>query len=378
MRLLDRYLLRELLAPLFYCLSGFLILFIAWNVFDQLDDLQQHKLNGGEMLIWFLISLPAIFVEILPMSLLLALLFALTAHAKHHEITAMRAAGISIWRIALPYLGVGVFTSLLVFGLNELWIPEADERQDDLVKRHLPAAQLAERRFVKDFGFTCAPEGIQRTWLVGLYDPDSGEMSRVQLDWVAADGTRRWLTADAARFTNSAWHFFNVVEFRENPARKESLAPASRLAQLAIPELTETPDEIRSAAKIARRLSSRTASELRKADLSVSEIFDYFRLHPRLTRTERQQLHTKLHGRLATPWRCLVVVFIALPFGSATGRRNVFFGVAGSIGICFLYFVVHNIGLAFGFAGLAPPWLAGWLPNITFSALGIWLSTRIR
>jgi len=127
--------------------------------------------------------------------------------------------------------------------------------------------------------------------------------------------------------------------------------------------------------KISQRLTSRKA---RGVDLPVSEIFDYLRLHPKPTRVERNWIYTKLHGRLATPWTCLVVVLIALPFGAASGRRNVFAGVAGSIGICFVYFILQQLGLAFGVGGWLPPWLAGWLPNLVFGGLGVWLIARMR
>ena len=89
-------------------------------------------------------------------------------------------------------------------------------------------------------------------------------------------------------------------------------------------------------------------------------------------------LDTKLHGRLAAPWTCLVVVLIALPFGAMPGRRNVFVGVASSIVICFVYFVLMQLSLAFGTRHLVPPWLAAWAPNLLFAGAGIWLTWKIR
>ena len=375
MRVLDRYLLRELLVPLGFCLSGFLVFYLSADVLFNLGDFHAKKLTGADILEWYAVSAPEFFVQVFPISLLLALLFALTAHAKNNEITAMRAAGISLWRLAAPYFVTGILGSLLVLALNELWLPDIGVRTESIEQRHLMPSGGAARRFVKDFGFSCSPEGTPRTWLVGAYDLETGDMTKVQLDWVRRDGTRRWLAADSAWFTNSAWTFFNVVEFRENPAQNVNLAPAFRTNLLVLPEVTETPEEIRSAVRISQR---RTAGNTGKVDLSVAEILDYLRLHPKPTRAERNWIHTKLHGRLATPWTCLVVVFIALPFGAASGRRNVFFGVAGSIAICFAFFVVQQIGLAFGVAGWLPPWLAGWLPNLVFGGGGAWLTSRVR
>ena len=67
----------------------------------------------------------------------------------------------------------------------------------------------------------------------------------------------------------------------------------------------------------------------------------------------------------------MVVVLIAIPFGAVSGRRNVFMGVAGSIVICFAYFVVQQLALALGTGGYLAPWLAGWLPNLSFGLVGL-------
>jgi len=375
MRLLDRYLLRELLVPLGFCLSAILVTVISAHAITNLEDFHSKKLTGVDILEWYAISLPEFVVMLFPISLLLALLFALTAHARHHEITAMRAAGISLWRLAAPYFAVGIFGSLLVLGLNEWWLPDIGIRTDSIEQRRLAPQAAAARQFERDCGFTCSPEGTPRTWLVGSYHLKTGDMTKVQLDWARPDGTRRWLVADAARFTNSVWTFFNVVEFQENPAQNVNLAPAFRTNLLTLPELTETPEQIRSAVKITQRLTTRRT---RGVDLPVSEILDYLRLHPKPTRAERNWIYTKLHGRLATPWTCLVVVLIALPFGAASGRRNVFVGVAGSISICFAYFILQQIGLAFGAAGFLPSWLGGWLPNLVLGGIGAWLTMRVR
>jgi len=84
------------------------------------------------------------------------------------------------------------------------------------------------------------------------------------------------------------------------------------------------------------------------------------------------------HGRLAAPWTCLVVVLIAIPFGAGSGRRNLFFGVAGSIFIVAGYLLTQKLSLAVGTAGYLPAWLAAWLPNLLFGATGIALTTRVR
>src|ERR1035438_9093249 len=127
MRLLDRYLLRELLIPLGYCLCGFLLFWISSDMFVTLGDFQKKELLARDIVEYYVVMLPEFLVLVLPIALLLALLYALTNHARHQEITAIRAAGVSLWRISLPYLGVGFLASLVLFVVNEVWGPSSDE-----------------------------------------------------------------------------------------------------------------------------------------------------------------------------------------------------------------------------------------------------------
>ena len=108
MRLLDRYLLRELIVPLGFCLWGFLLLWISSDLFAKLGEFRMKGMAPGDIAEYYLVVLPEFLVLVLPIALLLAMLYALTNHARHQEITAIRAAGVSLWRLSLPYFGVGL------------------------------------------------------------------------------------------------------------------------------------------------------------------------------------------------------------------------------------------------------------------------------
>src|SRR4249920_3893267 len=114
MRLLDRYLLREFLVPFAYCLMGFLVFWISFDLIQELVELQRDNLNFSDFFEYYLWKLPELFSTVLPVALLLAMLYALTHHSRHNELTAMRSAGIGLWRICVPYLCIGVTFSLLL------------------------------------------------------------------------------------------------------------------------------------------------------------------------------------------------------------------------------------------------------------------------
>jgi lipopolysaccharide export system permease protein len=375
MRLHDRYLLRELLIPLGYCLCGFLIFWISADLFMTLGDFRKRGLSVRDVAEYYLVIAPDFLVIVLPIALLLSLLYALTNHARHNEITAIRAAGVSVWRLSLPYLAVGLMGSLVLLAINELWAPGSDDAVKLILERHLPAvARSAGGKEFRNLCFDNSRDG--RIWRIGVYNSQTGGMIEPIVSGTARDGSGPWqLKAERAVPINGTWTFYNVREFRETAQTDLPPVPSLQTNVLAMPEFTETPEEINSEIKISASLSLRAA---RKADVPIMELLHYLRLHPNPSRSDASWLHTKLQGRLAAPWTCLVVVLIAIPFGAAAGRRNVYVGVASSILICFVYFVLQQVGLALGTSGSLPPWLAAWSPNLSFALAGMWLTVRIR
>ncbi|MBA4148122.1 MAG: LptF/LptG family permease [Verrucomicrobia bacterium] len=371
MRLLDRYLLRELLVPLSYCIGGFLIFWISFDVFSEINEFQRNKLKATDIAEYYLVRTPELLSVVLPVALLLALLYALTNHARHHELTAIRAAGISLWRLSLPYLAVGFFFSALLFAINELWVPKTQERSEEILTRYISETSATSLDWKKNLFFKNTPEN--RSWNIAAYNLRTGEMLSPTLIWELPGNVKRVINAERGRYSEGSWTFFNVQEAVTSPAYMYPLRTETNVLSFA--DFSETPELIRSEIKI-NTLSIKDAAK--GAQLSLAEILDYFRLHPDLPPAQAAMLNTQLHSRIAAPWTCLVVVLIAIPFGAPSGRRNVFVGVAASIFIAFIYFILFKLGLALGTGGYLPGWLAAWLPNVFFAVAGIVLTLRVR
>ncbi len=373
MRLLDRYVFRELLTPLAYILGGLVLLGNCFSLFGELEKLQERKLHLLDVLEYSVAITPEFLVMVLPITLLLALLYTLTNLSRSNELTAMRAAGIGLMRICAPYFLVGIALSLALFVMNELVVPFSADWKNHILTRYVQKpGDVESKNEFRNFGFTNARG--HRTWFIGEYHVATAEMLRPQVSWYAADGSTQLLRADRAVRTNGVWTFYNASEFSQANATAP-LVPSLVTNELAMPEFDETPRQIRSEIKISSYQSLR---KNRSSDIPLTDIFAYLNLHPNLPPADSGWLFTKFYGRIAAPWTCLVVVLIAIPFGAVPGRRNLFFGVAGSIFICFGYFVIQQVGLALGSGGYLPAWLAAWLPNFIFGALGLVLMLRLR
>jgi lipopolysaccharide export system permease protein len=370
MRLLDRYLLRELLIPLPYCLGGFLIFWISSELITDLDDFRKAGMGAGDVAEYYLARLPEYLVLLFPLVLLLTLLYAMTTHARHQEYTAMRAAGISLWRICAPYFALGLVLSGMVFLLNEQVVPRTKEHANRVRVGRQEMGTSDGARWRLDLNVRNERE--ERFWRIRAFNLDTGEMQEPYVQWRRADGRAAMLKAVRGEYLDGCWTFFDGQLLDPDP---ESRTPVRPFETLRVEELGESPEVIRSEHQVSRLQRMRSA---RKVSLTVAEIRAYKYLHPVLNEGERALLDTQLHARLAQPWTCLVVVLIAVPFGTRSGRRNAFVGVASSIFICVAFFVLQQLMMGLGTGQYLAPMLAGWLPNGVFGLAGLWLTERSR
>jgi len=280
----------------------------------------------------------------------------------------MRAAGVSLWRLSLPFLGVGAICGVAIFALNELWVPQAADKAKDILERRKNPG--LDRNWTGRLDFYNDAE--RRHWNIAHFNRVTSEMVAPVVTWDSPDGSHG-IFAKRGIYTNGLWRFYNVE--RWDKAAGESWPLQSTNQFFDVP-LFETPDSIRTEIKV----SALTPTDAAKGpQLSIRELLTYLRWHPHMDREKRwPSLVTQLYGRIAAPFTCVAVVLIALPFGARSGRQNVFVGVAGSIFICFAYFILQRISFGLGVAGYLPPAVAAWLPNVLFGGAGIVLLCRVR
>jgi lipopolysaccharide export system permease protein len=369
MRLLDRYLLRELLVPLGYCFCGFLVFYVAFDLISQINRFQEAHLWFSDVVKYYIVTLPELLVgQVIPVSLLLAVLYALTNHSRHNEFTAIRAAGISFGRLSLPYLGAGIVLGFAVFAINELVVPQAAELSQGILQSR--KGPRADRLWISNLKFH--NEAAERDWHIDKFNRATSEMIGIMVTTRMPDGSYQSMSATNGFYSNGVWVFEKVGRWESKPG--QAFSEATNFNRLEVP-FGETPALIASEIKVS---SSNLADPGKRGQLSLGEIRNYMRLHPHLNAVREASLKTQLQEHIAAPFTCIAVVLIALPFGARSGRRNVFVGVASSIFICFAYFIIQRISVGLGVAGYLPPIVAAWLPNLLFGTTGLVLLSLTR
>jgi LPS export ABC transporter permease LptG len=356
-RIIDKYLLREFLLPVMYCFDAFLMLFIVQDLLENLGDFLQYHARATQVFTYYMTILPEAFVLMLPMSLLLGVLFCLSNLGKNNELIALRACGISVVRMAVPLLAVGVVSSVALFVVNDMFVPTAKARADSFM------SELRGRgsRVMMDNFFYSNP-ATHRDWYIRHFNTFSNRLDIVEVHQQKPDGTQQLVVfAQSGVWTNKFWRF-NEVEIY-NPTEPD--APVPHLAATNFLTFTETPKQL--------------AIEGRKPDeLLTKELRNHIASLKASHRTARlADYEVTLDYRFSFPLTAVIVIWLGIPLGVRTSRRGgALLGVGTALILVISFFFLTQIALAMGRGERIPPLVAAWLTNAVFATVGAVLMAR--
>jgi len=354
-RLLDRYVIRNFLQVYCYCIAGFISIWLIFDVSDNISMFIDQHVPLSLVARYYATQIPQVLIILLPVSLLLSLLFALGRMSRANEIVSMLTAGVSLPRVLLPLIGIGLLTVAATMALNYSLAPHAELAR----KTFLSEAQSRPGRYIQGQIFRNRTD--LRTWFIQNFLQRTNTFNNVQvLQQDANDNIVTNYIAARAFFRpeTKAWELENakVVHYdHSGNIVEEHIYPS-----LKIEHWSETPFRLGSANE-------------RAEFLSLPELREYLRFNADFPHTLLAPFRTHLQYRLALPWTCLVVVCIAAPLGIGYSRRGVLSSVAAAVILVFsMNFLVH-LFLALGEGDRVPAWIAAWTPNIVFAAIGLYL-----
>jgi len=360
MKLIDKYLLRNLMAPLGYCLAAFAMIYVIFDLFNNMSDFIDAKTPLASVLQFYSLLMPAVLIYIAPASLFLSVLYSLSHLTKNNELTAMRSCGVSLLRLMVPMIAVGLIASLIVGIVNETIGPWSAYWTNQFIKFQRKKGEMSVR-VVPMLGLVNEVAG--RDWIVEKFDVQTFEMSNATLTQKRLDGTAERTQARQAHWLDGRWWFEELVT--QNYDRDGNpMGPPQFELRKEMNDVAETPNDF--------------INEIKDPEyLSAHEILNFLKTH-RLSKEKIAQRQVDFHSRLAMPWTCLIVTLLGIPFGAQTGRKGAFIGIVLALSMFFGLYVLINVGVAFGKKGTIDPWLAGWLPNIFFFCLGCVMVYRMR
>lgn len=370
MRILPRYVLKEFLTPVFYCIVAFASLHVVFELFGEFDKIIAAKPAPGLVLRYICGHLAKDMQWLLTPSLMLGGLYAMWQLARHGEITAMRASGIGFASITAPIMAAAVVFALVVLFLGEFYIPAAI-RDAEAIKmsgfKSGTATLLREVHFNNVVG--------RRDWQAGSFDVAAATLENVKVSWTDDEGyIGQTLTADRAVFRDGAWWFENAemtTFVHQKGASAQVATNRGSRSLLVMPELDERPRDF----EIEYGLQGQNASI---ESLTSGDMRRYLAMRPNLEGADRRTWVYEMVNRYAAPLACIFITLFAIPAGVATGRQSVFMGVVSAILLFIGYYAFSLVCGVLSKGGTFPVWFGIFLPNIVIFVAGLWLFRRQR
>jgi LPS export ABC transporter permease LptF/LPS export ABC transporter permease LptG len=356
----DRFLLRQTVRFFLLVLLAVCGLYVAVNLSEQIEEIQRNNVPLVVVASFYLYLLPQILHDTLPLAYLIAFLGTAAVLEKNNETVALKAAGISLARVATPLLTLGFFLSLGLFLMDETIVQKANrtsQKLEDIIKgRKGPRGY----RFT-DQSFLFLPDG--RT-VVNFLLFDSERKLLVRPSVYVLDDTlalrARWF-AQKGSYAGGRWVGERVWSRTFLADGTEDFMPPQ--AQAVLP-ITAPPEyfgkEFRKPSQMSLRELARYIRRLQTAGYKVDKLV------------------VQLHQKVAYPLSLLLLPWLALPYAFRLGRRGTVMGIATALVLAMGYFSLTALATKLGEVALLPPALAAWAPTVTFFLLALNRQTTLR
>lgn len=402
-RRLDRYVMSRFVGALAIALLALTVIFVLIHIMDHVDVYLDHDAPWSMVGRYYLLQMPYNTLLTLPMAVLIATIISIGELGRHGELTAMKASGLSLYRITLPLIVFGLGLTLGVLFLGETIVPRLNEQGNEVYEEEI----LDQPKDFEDFRGNFVyqnPDGY--TYLVrSLFVNDSGGASadQVEIQREMEDGT--FLRINAPQMTwegdKGLWALRNG-ELRVFPgvAPPDSAAADSVAAASGAEQIRDTAAGAEAAPPPAPRpIDERmyTFALLRSASISDSpqelivddkdpeemgyeDLVRYIDDRERLGADTRQE-QVDLHMKVAYPFANFVILIFGIALvGSAShaGRQSATVGFGLALFLTIIFWGFLRVGQGIGYGGALPPVVSAWLANGIFGVVGLVLLARAR
>jgi lipopolysaccharide export system permease protein len=358
--ILDDFVLRDFFTYLGMIMATFLMLMLVFTLFELLTDIMRNHISAWVVGDYLLNVCPYFIYNLAQYGVLLAVLITFGLMERSNEVTAIKATGISIYRIIVPVLVICSVLAGSLFFFDQFYLPHANKRQDAL--RNQIKGKPAQTYLRPD-----------RKWIFGqhsdiyyyqFFDADRDQFADIsvfQFDPHSFAITQR-LYAERAHWSDVTQRWI----YEQGWVRKlsgDSIESYHQFDVTAFSQFSEPPTYFK---KEVKQSSEMSFEELRRYihDLQQSG-FDVVRLRVQLQR------------KLSVPVVTLVMAVLAIPFSLSAGKRGAVTGIAVAVGIAGVYEVVSRLFESMGNLSQLPPALAAWSPDLIFAMLGAYLILKV-
>jgi LPS export ABC transporter permease LptG/LPS export ABC transporter permease LptF len=365
-RILDEYVVLEFLKTFLLVLIGFVVLMLVFTFFDLVSDILKNHPRLSTVGEYLVNLTPDMLYQIAPLAVLIAVLVTFGVLNRNSELIAMKATGISLYRLVVPIVSIAAILSVSLFLFGEYYLPQANRKQEalrNIIKGRPPQTVLhPEHNWIFGQPRTGEPG---RIFYYEFFDPVRNEFANLSVfefdpstfalsrrifasraiwnessnSWVFRDGWQR--DFEGVNLSENGYHAFDRTSFSE---------------------LHEEPGYFKK-------------ESLQSQEMNFGQL-DHYISDLRQSGFDTMVLRVALWHKLAYPLIAIVMAVLAIPFALSMGRRGSLTGIAVAIFVALTYFVADSLFGAMGNHNYLPAALAAWSPDILFGLTGGYLLLR--
>ncbi|MGH9591116.1 MAG: LptF/LptG family permease, partial [Terracidiphilus sp.] len=320
-RLLDTYVVREFLRVFLLILCSFVLLMLIFTFFDLMGHILGNHISLVVVGDYLLNLTPSMLYQLAPLAVLIAVLVTFGVLNRNSEIVAMKAAGISLYRLVIPIVSIATILAVTLFLFDQYYLPQANRRQEALrnVIKGRPAQTYLRPEQQWIFGEPHAGEP-GRIFYYQFFDPAGNEFANLsvfEFNPSTFELTQRIFAARVYWDSDShTWHFQNgwVSTFQDS-----SVSGFRQFSLASFPEIHEQPGYFKKEA-------------LQSQEMNFGQLRAYIR-DLRQSGFDTMQLRVALWHKLAYPLTAIIMAGLAIPFALSMGRRGSLTAIAVAIGV---------------------------------------------
>ena len=360
-RILDEYVVREFLGIFLLVLSGFVMLMLVFTFFEDIKDILQRNIplsTVGE----YLINLtPDMLYQITPLAVLIAVLVTFGVLNRNSEIIAMKACGISLYRLVIPIVSIAGLLAVGLFLFDQFYLPQANRRQEalhNIIKGRPPQTVLhPEQNWI--FGQP-RPGEPGRIFYYQFFDHKINEFANLSIfefdPYTFALSRRIFATRATWDPATGAWNFQNGWQREISGANVTEYRP---FLKTSFAEIHEDPGYF-------------TKVKWQAQEMNFGQLNHYIN-DLRQSGFDTMRLRVELWHKLAYPLMAVIIAVLAIPFALSMGRRSSLTGIAVAIAVTLAYIVFSDLFEGLGDVNYLPAAMAAWSSDLIFGLVGSYL-----
>lgn len=354
LRLLDRYVLKELLYPFGFGVASFSCIFIASTMLFQITKfVTQYGASIESVAKMFFYSLPEIINYTFPMSMLLASLMAFSKLSGSSEIVAMKASGISYYRIVVPVLVVGFVISMFSVIWAEKVVPAAKAQCSYVIDYEIK--HNTKPRAQHDVVIPALRGKTPRITYAREFDNELGKMYDVTISEYENGKITRIQTANVATYDQGAWRvgegdIYSIGE-------KGGVSSHVHFHEQVIP-IDISPRQL-------------DWQEKNLDEMTIRELREYITLLDSQHKGTHQQW-CEIFMRINIPLASFFFAMMGAALGTQKQRASNSIGLGISVIIIFIYYAIMTLTTGLAKGGIMNPFLACITPNLLCLGIGIY------